>query len=346
MLDEQGNAELLAPAAARAADVADGDRRAAVELPATFYAFDLIAFEDFDLRPLPLTRAQGAARRSRAQARRGSRSSITSRREGEAFLAQVTAMGLEGIIAKKADAPYRGGRSSTVAQDQGGANRRLRHRRLHQAEGQSRRTSARCSSPTGSNGTLVYAGRVGTDSTTRCSRSSRRCSSRSCDGDAAVHRPGVRRRRRAAAERADSRDDDDDVGRAVHVCEVPLPRVHARRTAASRDVPAAAGRQARARVRAAGREQSGSGEARTREAELREARRGRRNRGDAGNAKRDAGPTRAAAARAAVEKNDRVLQPQQDLLARREVHQGRSDRLLPRGRASGCCRISRTARWC
>src|SRR4029077_18117943 len=31
-------------------------RRAAVELPATFYAFDLIAFEDFDLRPLPLLR--------------------------------------------------------------------------------------------------------------------------------------------------------------------------------------------------------------------------------------------------------------------------------------------------
>ena len=29
-------------------------RRAAVELPATFYAFDLLAFDDFDLRPLPL----------------------------------------------------------------------------------------------------------------------------------------------------------------------------------------------------------------------------------------------------------------------------------------------------
>src|SRR5258708_3805438 len=31
-------------------------RRAAVELPATFYAFDLIAFEDFDLRPMELFR--------------------------------------------------------------------------------------------------------------------------------------------------------------------------------------------------------------------------------------------------------------------------------------------------
>ncbi|HYS69261.1 MAG TPA: DNA polymerase ligase N-terminal domain-containing protein, partial [Gemmatimonadaceae bacterium] len=31
-------------------------RRAGVELPATFYTFDLIAFEDFDVRPLPLSR--------------------------------------------------------------------------------------------------------------------------------------------------------------------------------------------------------------------------------------------------------------------------------------------------
>src|SRR2546423_14824879 len=30
-------------------------KRATVELPATFYVFDLLAFEDFDLRPLPLS---------------------------------------------------------------------------------------------------------------------------------------------------------------------------------------------------------------------------------------------------------------------------------------------------
>ena len=29
-------------------------KRAAVELPATFFAFDFLAFEDYDLRPLPL----------------------------------------------------------------------------------------------------------------------------------------------------------------------------------------------------------------------------------------------------------------------------------------------------
>ena len=35
-------------------------------------------------------------------------------REGEAFLAQVDALGLEGIIAKRADAPYRGGPHATT----------------------------------------------------------------------------------------------------------------------------------------------------------------------------------------------------------------------------------------
>ncbi len=84
-------------------------RSAAVELPATFYAFDLLAFEDFDLRPLPLL------------ARKELLTEVVPRlgpvrvldhidREGEAFLEQVSAIGLEGIIAKKSDAPYRAGR--------------------------------------------------------------------------------------------------------------------------------------------------------------------------------------------------------------------------------------------
>jgi bifunctional non-homologous end joining protein LigD len=85
-------------------------KRAAVELPATFYAFDLLAFEDFDLRPLPL-----ATRKSLlvdALPRLGAVRALEHiEREGEAVLAQVMAMGIEGVIAKRADAPYRGGRS-------------------------------------------------------------------------------------------------------------------------------------------------------------------------------------------------------------------------------------------
>ena len=85
-------------------------RSAAVELSATYYAFDLIAFEDFDLRPLPLVQRKSLL--LRAFPKLGIVRALDHiEREGERFLEQVNALGLEGIIAKKADAPYRGGRS-------------------------------------------------------------------------------------------------------------------------------------------------------------------------------------------------------------------------------------------
>jgi len=85
-------------------------KRAAVELPATFYAFDLLAFEDFDLRPLPLTTRKALL--MEALPRLGAVRTLDHiEREGDAFLAQVAALGLEGVIAKRADAPYRGGRT-------------------------------------------------------------------------------------------------------------------------------------------------------------------------------------------------------------------------------------------
>jgi bifunctional non-homologous end joining protein LigD len=84
-------------------------RRAAIELPATYFAFDLLGFEDFDLRPLPL------AERKRLLALilpplGPIRYLDHIEREGAAFLAQVAQLGLEGVIAKKADGAYRGGR--------------------------------------------------------------------------------------------------------------------------------------------------------------------------------------------------------------------------------------------
>ncbi|MEO8338068.1 MAG: non-homologous end-joining DNA ligase, partial [bacterium] len=85
-------------------------KRAAVELSATYFAFDLIAFEDFDLRPL--TVVQRKALLLSAFPKLGIIRALDHiEREGERFLEQVAALGLEGIIAKKADAPYRGGRS-------------------------------------------------------------------------------------------------------------------------------------------------------------------------------------------------------------------------------------------
>jgi bifunctional non-homologous end joining protein LigD len=85
--------------------------RAAVDLPATFYAFDFLAFEDFDLRPLPLVERKQLL--MEVLPKLGPLRALEHiETQGEAFLEQVTAMGLEGIIAKKADCPYRARRSS------------------------------------------------------------------------------------------------------------------------------------------------------------------------------------------------------------------------------------------
>ena len=85
-------------------------KRAAVELPATFFVFDLLAVEDFDLRPLPLS-ARKALLLGAFPKLGPVRTLDHIEREGERFLEQVTALGLEGMIAKRADAKYRGGRT-------------------------------------------------------------------------------------------------------------------------------------------------------------------------------------------------------------------------------------------
>jgi bifunctional non-homologous end joining protein LigD len=135
-------------------------KRAEVELPATYFAFDLLAFEDFDVRPLPLLRRKELLMQTVPKLG-PVRSLDHIEREGEAFLRQVSALGLEGIIAKKADAPYRGGRTANWLKIK--------------AERSGDFVIAGFTAPKGSrshigalqladavDGTLVYAGRVGT----------------------------------------------------------------------------------------------------------------------------------------------------------------------------------------
>lgn len=85
-------------------------RRMAVELPSTFYAFDLLSAEGFDARGLPLT-ARKDVLKVAIPAVGAVRYLDHIETQGEAFLKQVTSLGLEGIIAKKADAPYRASRT-------------------------------------------------------------------------------------------------------------------------------------------------------------------------------------------------------------------------------------------
>jgi bifunctional non-homologous end joining protein LigD len=90
----------------RALDV----RNAAVELPATMYLFDLPAFGRHDLRGLPLLERKRLLRRLLPSVG-PLRFSDHVEEQGEALFAQVERLGLEGIIAKKAQSRYRTGRS-------------------------------------------------------------------------------------------------------------------------------------------------------------------------------------------------------------------------------------------
>jgi bifunctional non-homologous end joining protein LigD len=92
----------------RASDVA----RAAVQLPATYYAFDLLAFGGLDLRPLPLTERK-ALLRELLPTVGPIRYSDHIEREGKAVWEQAERLGIEGIVAKKARSRYVAGRSES-----------------------------------------------------------------------------------------------------------------------------------------------------------------------------------------------------------------------------------------
>lgn len=90
--------------------------QAAVASPAVFFAFDLLACEGYDLRPLPLSVRKDLLQRVFALAG-GARSLGPLRtleaipERGEDLYAAVMGLGLEGIVAKRAESPYRGGYS-------------------------------------------------------------------------------------------------------------------------------------------------------------------------------------------------------------------------------------------
>src|SRR5690606_25605353 len=76
--------------------------RAAVQWPATLYAFDLPAFGDFDLRQLPLT-ARKALLEDMLPTVGPIRFCEHIEKAGEAMFEQLKSLGVEGVVAKKAD---------------------------------------------------------------------------------------------------------------------------------------------------------------------------------------------------------------------------------------------------
>ncbi len=85
-------------------------RHASVETPGTLYLFDLMALEGFDVRSLPLVKRKALLRKVLPEAG-PLKYSEHFEKEGEALYDQAVGMGLEGIVAKQADAPYKSGRS-------------------------------------------------------------------------------------------------------------------------------------------------------------------------------------------------------------------------------------------
>ena len=86
-------------------------RRAAFEHPATFFAFDLIALDGYDLRSLPLIERKTLLRRALPSASLLRYTEHVETR-GEDFFRAAEQLGLEGIVGKRADSKYRGIRSN------------------------------------------------------------------------------------------------------------------------------------------------------------------------------------------------------------------------------------------
>jgi bifunctional non-homologous end joining protein LigD len=85
-------------------------QRAALASPVTYIVFDLLAAGGHDLRGLPLVERKTILRRILPDIG-PLRYSDHIEEHGEALLAQVVARGMEGVVAKKANSPYRSKRS-------------------------------------------------------------------------------------------------------------------------------------------------------------------------------------------------------------------------------------------
>ncbi|MFV2000607.1 MAG: DNA ligase D [Acidimicrobiia bacterium] len=84
---------------------------AAAEIPATFFGFDLLGLADLDLRPVPL-KFRKAALRDAFPTLGPLRYIDHIETVGKEMFGEVEKMGLEGVMAKNATSPYRGGRSA------------------------------------------------------------------------------------------------------------------------------------------------------------------------------------------------------------------------------------------
>ena len=105
-------------------------RRAEGGTPLVYFAFDLLHLDGWDLREVRLEERKEVLRRLLESAPAALRFSDHVRGHGPEFFAQARELGLEGVVSKRADAPYREGRGRRLAEvevpaEPGGGDRRL-----------------------------------------------------------------------------------------------------------------------------------------------------------------------------------------------------------------------------
>jgi bifunctional non-homologous end joining protein LigD len=79
---------------------------------ATLCAFDLLQFDDIDLRPLPLEERKAALKKLLRQTHPGIAYNRTFDVEGSIVFHHACKLGCEGIVSKRLGSPYRSGRSA------------------------------------------------------------------------------------------------------------------------------------------------------------------------------------------------------------------------------------------
>ncbi len=136
-------------------------QRAAVRSPATLFVFDLLAFVGHDLRPLPLIERKRLLRE--VLPRHGPVRYVDYVEErGVDFYREIRRMGLEGMVAKRANAPYRGGRSQAWIKVRATRTGDVAVVGFTRPKGSRAGFGALHVAVRGTDGGMIYAGRVGT----------------------------------------------------------------------------------------------------------------------------------------------------------------------------------------
>ena len=134
-------------------------RTAALQHPATYFVFDLLELDGYDLRGLPLSERKELL--SRVVPQRGPvRYAEHIERQGAELFEQVRKMGLEGLMAKRGDSKYRAGRSDHWLKIRADRNADLVIAGYAHGKG-SRTTLGALLVAVYHEGELVYVGRVG-----------------------------------------------------------------------------------------------------------------------------------------------------------------------------------------